>query len=181
MKTIILNQQSVNYELKRNLRSRSLRLSITGSGLIKITMPYLLPEKVAIDFMQAKATWILKKLASRKNTLPLGVDRSKYLHQKNQARKIITERLEYFNRFYNFTYRKVAIRNQATRWGSCSRLGNLNYNFQIINLAPNLTDYVIVHELCHLVEFNHSPRFWALVVKTVPNYLQLRKRLKGLE
>ncbi len=101
-----------------------------------------------------------------------------YKKNKETARKIITDRVIELNQHYGFTYNKIAIRNQMTRWGSCSKRGNLNFNYRIAALPQDLADYVIVHELCHLGEFNHSARFWALVAKVVPNHTELRKQLR---
>ncbi|MDP2944335.1 MAG: M48 family metallopeptidase, partial [bacterium] len=85
----------------------------------------------------------------------------------------------HFNRFYNFKYRRISIRDQKTRWGSCSRTGNLNFSYRVLELTPAAADYIIIHELCHLREFNHCVRFWALVAKTVPDYVRLRRELRG--
>ena len=101
-----------------------------------------------------------------------------YKRSKEKTRALVHERLEYFNQFYNFTYNRVAIRDQRSRWGSCSQKGNLNFNYKILFLPPPLQDYIIVHELCHLKEFNHSRRFWALVEQTIPNRQELRQELK---
>ncbi len=101
-----------------------------------------------------------------------------YRENKEAARRIITERVAYLNQGYGFTIGKIAIRNQKTRWGSCSKRGNLNFNYRIATLSQELADYVIVHELCHLGEFNHSARFWDLVAKVVPNHRELRRQLR---
>lgn len=101
-----------------------------------------------------------------------------YLKYKTQASILAKKRLEYFNTFYNFKYNRITIRNQKTRWGSCSKKGNLNFNYKIALLKENQADYIIVHELCHLREFNHGERFWDLVEKTIPDYKELRKSLK---
>lgn len=100
-----------------------------------------------------------------------------YIKYKKDAATLVKERLEYFNQFYNYKYGRVAIRNQKTRWGSCSKKGNLNFNYKIVLLSPKQADYIIVHELCHLKEFNHSERFWILVAKVVPDYKEVRKSL----
>ncbi len=97
-----------------------------------------------------------------------------------QARLFIHERLTYWNQFYNFSYKRVFIKNQKTRWGSCSKNGNLNFNYKIIYLPPHLADYIIVHELCHLGEFNHSKRFWNLVEKTIPEYARCKNELRTI-
>lgn len=102
----------------------------------------------------------------------------KYQENKDKALWIVKDRIEYFNTFYNFKWNRIVIRNQKTRWGSCSRKGNLNFNYKIALLPPESADYIIVHELCHLGEFNHSQKFWDLVAKTIPDYLTIRKDLR---
>lgn len=107
-------------------------------------------------------------------------NQAEYLKYKVEAKKLVHAKLEQFNQHYQFEYGRVAIRNQSTRWGSCSRKHNLNFNYKIVLLKPEIADYVIVHELCHLKEFNHSKQFWELVAQTVPDYKALRKELKGI-
>jgi hypothetical protein len=103
-----------------------------------------------------------------------------YLQYKNQARCLVRQRLEYYNQFYNFKYYRVSIKDQRSRWGSCSGLGNLNFNYRLASLPDELADYIIVHELCHLKEMNHSARFWRLVAQTIPDYLGRRRELKKI-
>jgi predicted metal-dependent hydrolase len=117
-----------------------------------------------------------RRIRRRVKRKPIGG--KKYLEQKEDARKLVLERLEYWNKHYNFKYGRVSIRNQRSRWGSCSSKGNLNFNFRIITLPPHLVDYLIVHELCHLGQMNHSQRFWDLVGETLPNYLELMLELR---
>jgi predicted metal-dependent hydrolase len=107
-------------------------------------------------------------------------NRASYLKHKERARHLVHQRLLYFNQFYNFTYHKVAIRNQRTRWGSCSKHGNLNFNYKLALIPESLANYVIVHEICHLGEFNHSRNFWDLVEKTIPDYVKCREDLKKI-
>ncbi|KKP41571.1 MAG: hypothetical protein UR31_C0026G0005 [Parcubacteria group bacterium GW2011_GWA2_33_14] len=94
------------------------------------------------------------------------------------AEKLIKEKITHFNNFYHFTFNKIFIKNQKRRWGSCSSKKNLNFNYKIIFLKQELSNYIIVHELCHLKEMNHSKRFWKLVSQTVKNYKKLNKILK---
>lgn len=99
------------------------------------------------------------------------------LHKQN-ALSLAKSRLEHFNKIYNFKYNDIRIKNATTRWGSCSSKGNLNFNYRIALLPGSVSDYIIVHELCHLGEFNHSQKFWDLVAKTIPDYMQIRMELK---
>lgn len=101
-----------------------------------------------------------------------------YVKYKGQAVELALGRIKYFNRIYGVKFNKINIKNQKTRWGSCSKKGNLNFNYKIILLPEQLADYIIVHELCHLKEFNHSQKFWNLVAKTIPDCLELRNELK---
>lgn len=104
-----------------------------------------------------------------------------YLEHKEAARARILERLTYWNQFYGYTWQRVAIRNQRRCWGSCSSKGNLNFSYKLLFLPPCLSDYIIVHELCHLAELNHGERFWALVEQQVPDYRARQARLRRLE
>lgn len=103
-----------------------------------------------------------------------------YLVHKSAALQLASARILYFNQFYHFKINRISVKNQKTRWGSCSKKGNLNFNYRIVLLPPHLADYVIVHELCHLGEFNHSPNFWKLVAKVIPNYKSIRQEFKKI-
>lgn len=101
------------------------------------------------------------------------------LEARSQARVFVLARLEYWNLFYNFTYNRLTIKAHKRRWGSCSRLKNLNFNYKIIFLPWPLADYIIVHELCHLQELNHSAKFWQLVARVMPDYPARRRGLRS--
>lgn len=121
-----------------------------------------------------------KKLFRRKVKRRVGKVRKpspQYLKHKEEARALVKARLEYYNSFYNFTYKRISIKNHRSRWGSCSKKGNLNFNYRIALLSPDLADYIVVHELCHLGEFNHSKSFWMLVARTLPDWPRRRKEL----
>ncbi len=122
-------------------------------------------------------TYRLRKRRVRRKTSTK--NKVAYLKYKETARKLVEEKIEKWNVVYNFKYNRIAIRNQRTRWGSCSKKGNLNFNYKIALLPEKLAEYIIIHELCHLGEFNHSKRFWALVARVVPDYKECRKALKG--
>jgi predicted metal-dependent hydrolase len=117
---------------------------------------------------------IVRRRVARRGT------RKQYLLHKEQARILVKSRLEYFNLYYKFPIKKIFIKNQRSRWGSCSSKGNLNFNYKIALLPPELADYLVVHELCHLGEFNHSSAFWALVAETLPDWENRRAALKKI-
>jgi predicted metal-dependent hydrolase len=94
-----------------------------------------------------------------------------------RTRALVTERVSYWSSVYGIPYGKISIRKQKTRWGSCSRAGNLSFNYRLGFLPPQLADYVIVHELCHIRQHNHSPAFWNLVAAAFPNPKALRTQL----
>lgn len=108
-------------------------------------------------------------------------NRLQYEKYKEEARMRVHARLAHFNGHYNLPLRKVFIKSLKSRWGSCSERGNLNFNYLLVFLPPPLQDYLIVHELCHLQEFNHSPRFWALVEETIPDYRARRLALRAAD
>lgn len=103
-----------------------------------------------------------------------------YVAHREAARALVHERLAYFNAHYGFSYNRVAIRNQRRCWGSCTSLKNLNFSYRLLFLPLELTDYIIVHELCHLKELNHSSRFWDLVAETIPDYRECQRALKNI-
>lgn len=98
---------------------------------------------------------------------------------RRQAETVFAERLTLYNQIYQYPYARVAIKAQKTRWGSCSRQGNLNFNWRLLLAPLAVLDYVVVHELCHLREMNHSPRFWQLVSVACPTYAAARRWLRA--
>jgi predicted metal-dependent hydrolase len=106
--------------------------------------------------------------------------RRPYNKYKNAARAFIHQRLHVINQHYQFGFNRVAIKNHSTRWGSCSKKKNLNFNYRLLFLPPELADYVVAHELCHLQELNHGPKFWELVAQTMPDYAVRRHQLRKI-
>jgi predicted metal-dependent hydrolase len=100
------------------------------------------------------------------------------LWYRRQAPAIFAEQLRIQNRTYGFTYGRVSVKGQKSRWGSCSKLGNLNFNWRLLLAPLAVLDYVVVHELCHLKELNHGPRFWKLVARACPDYMVHRRWLR---
>lgn len=126
--------------------------------------------------MEQKILWKIKYRIVRRRA----GTKAEYVKHKPAALAMAQNKIAYFNEFYGFKVNRITIKNQKSRWGSCSRKGNLNFNYKIALLPRALSDYVIVHELCHLGEFNHSPAFWALVTKTIPDHKRIRKQFKKI-
>ncbi|MCF7815661.1 MAG: M48 family metallopeptidase [Candidatus Pacebacteria bacterium] len=125
--------------------------------------------------------WIFKrKIYRRKRRSVSKSSQAHYEAHKEKARAVVEVRLAYWNEFYKHLYKRVAIRNQKSRWGSCSSKRNLNFNYRIIFLPELLIDYIIVHELCHLAELNHSARFWEHVELALPDYVVRRAQLRAV-
>lgn len=97
---------------------------------------------------------------------------------RSAARKVITERVVYFARLHGFKYHSIRISGAATRWGSCSSKGNLSFTWRLVMAPPDVVDYVVLHELAHLREHNHSAKFWQQVAGMMPNYSIYRRWLK---
>lgn len=164
-------------------RAKRMRLSVYSDGRCVVTMPRVLPMAMVEKFLFQKSGWLLGKIDYFRRVGPIakkGNSKEDFLKHKEQALLLARERLEHFNAFYGYSWNKITIKNTKTRWGSCSKKGNLNFSYKIALLPQKIADYIIVHELCHLGEFNHSRQFWNLVAKTVPEYLEIRRELKKL-
>lgn len=171
----------INYTIKKTSKTRSLRISVHCSRGVTVSAPIFLPDYKINEFVLKKEAWILKKIEHfskfEKLVFPK-VDKSSYILYKKQAEVLVKNRLEYFNAFYKYSFNKISIKKQKTRWGSCSKKRNLNFNYKIIFLPEDIADYLIVHELCHLKELNHSKNFWLLVSQTLADYKTRNSKLK---
>lgn len=179
--TIPLGDRVVSYTQKPS-RGRTVRLTIRpGVGLV-VARPTGASDEYITNFILEKSQWILRHID--KYTAMQVPPRSRrgvyYRTNRTIALAIATAKCEQWNAIYGFTYHTITIRNQRTRWGSCSSRGNLNFNVRIADLPEPLQDYLVVHELCHLGEMNHSPAFWKLVERTIPDYRVRRRELRAL-
>ncbi len=104
-----------------------------------------------------------------------------YLEHKEAARELVLARLAHFNQYYGFSWNRVSIKNQRRSWGSCSAKKNLNFNYKILFLPPHLQDYIVVHELCHLMHLHHRQDFWHLVAEQIPDYRNCRNEIKIID
>ncbi len=186
IKELEINGENITCEFRRHKRAKNLKLTIYNDGRVAITRPWWIGEKVAEVFVLKRKNWILKNLEEMKkkrsekgSSLLSTGSRKEYLKNKEIAREILQRKVDWFNEIYGFSYNKIAIRNQRTRWGSCSSKNNLNFNYRIIYLPEKYIDYLVVHELCHLKEMNHSPRFWKLVSEAISDCKTISKKLRS--
>lgn len=178
------------YTVRESARAKYLRLTVYPDGRVVLTKPKRSSMGRALRFLDDRQKWIeaiKSKIERRQRRNPPVVDiprlrRGTKAHKEvvERARKLVHSRLPYFAPIYNVKYNRVAIKSQKTLWGSCSRKGNLNFNYKIAFLPPDVADYLIVHELCHLIEQNHSPRFWAEVARTQSDPKTLRRKLRAV-
>ena len=169
------------YTFRKSKRARRVCIAVHCDGSVVVTSPPGVRQSIIDRFVSDKKQWVMKKISffNSINRKAIRVfSHEDYLKYKDEAFALVKERVEFYNKIYCYSFNKICIRNQKTRWGSCSSRQNLNLNYRILFLHRDLRDYIIVHEICHLKELNHSQNFWSLVKKTFPNYLEIRKELR---
>lgn len=174
--------EDIKIEVIRSNR-KTMALEITPECHVRVRAPFRMPQEEIERFVRDKSVWILKHLAameqSRKETKQVKRLTSEELERlADQAMEVIPKRAAHFAPLIGVTYGCITIRNQKTRWGSCSAKGNLNFNCLLMLAPPEVLDYVVVHELCHRKEMNHSARFWAEVERVLPDYREREQWLK---
>lgn len=169
---------SVSYQLIRSSR-KTVSLEVRPDGTVLVRAPRRMTERAVRDFVQSRDAWLREKLQKYKSRPLLPKLTPEELDAlKDRAKADLTARVLRFAPQVGVTYGRITIRAQKTRWGSCSREGNLNFNCLLMLAPPEVRDYVVIHELCHRKEMNHSPRFWAEVAKLCPGYILHRRWLK---
>lgn len=171
----------MTYTVKR-VRSRAIRIHVHPDGRVVVTAPMRVALREIERFVAEKQEWIVqaqRKVEGKTKSILHTATAAEYKKYKQVAMALAAKRLQHFNVHYGFTYRRLSIRNSKTRWGSCSRQGSISFSYTIALLPPALADYIVVHELCHIKEFNHSPRFWKLVAETIPDYKECKRLLKN--
>ena len=164
----------------RSTRAKRIRISIKPFKGIQVSVPLAVPIQKAIQFVYSKQNWITRHLLSIK----------KYEEQADKAAKSnnsidpllvkqqLTSHLQELAKRFGFRYNKVSIRNQKTRWGSCSHHNNISLNRKILRLPYELQEYILSHELVHTRIKDHSIKFWQELEKILPNARKLNKELK---
>lgn len=179
----------MNVKIIRSNR-KTLAIQINPDLSVTVRAPMYAPQSDIERILREKESWIQKHIekireqeAKKKEIQGESVE-SEYLTNEeikklaDKALQHIPKRVSYYAKQIGVTYGKITIRNQKTRWGSCSSKGNLNFNCLLMLTPSEVIDYVVVHELCHRKEMNHSVAFWAEVEKVIPNYKEQVKWLK---
>lgn len=164
---------------------RTISIQIDENLQLTVRAPLRMPDSAVRKFIGEKRPWIeknMRRMKERQEALkaePEEVLTAEELRElAKEALQFIPERVSFYARIIGVNYGRITIRNQRTRWGSCSGAGNLNFNCLLMLTPPEIIDYVVVHELCHRLEMNHSPYFWAEVERVLPDYKKRRKWLK---
>lgn len=173
-------------------KRKSYGIVVDEDGQVNVRIPLRGSMITARNLVMDKQDWILEKVALQKQRKQQrealqAESAEKYTPQQREglerryrqaAKEYIPRRADYFAQRIGVSYERIRIAEQKTRWGSCSSRGTLSFNWKLMLAPPKVLDYVVVHELCHLIEMNHSPRFWKLVEEIIPDYKEYRKWLK---
>ncbi len=173
MKEIIINWQKVQYQIRNSNKAKNIKISINSDWELVLVLPkkwFFQSQKSLIkkweEFMKQKWNWILKHIW-KTNNFKLWDNYQDYLKNKEKALKLVSLKVRYWSEKMWVSYNKIFIKNQRTKWGSCSSKKNLNFNYKIIYLEVTEQEYLIVHELAHLKYMNHQKEFWDLVCNTL--------------
>lgn len=163
---------------------KTLAIQITVESKVRVRAPKNTPRSMIEGFLSEKEGWILKHLQQKKkaaenncfsNQMLSETERRRY---REIARDIFTQKTAYYAQIMGVTYGRIAIRELKTRWGSCSSDGNLNFNWRLIFAPEAVLDYIVIHELAHRKEMNHSPAFYKIVYEIMPDYKAQQKWLR---
>lgn len=175
--TITDREDTYPVHIKRSAR-KTVALEIR-EGELYFKAPLALSEKEIHDFLQKHIRWIRNRMGQQTKRLPDSFTEDEKRRLKKQAGEILKVKTAYFARLMGVSYNRIYIKEQKTVWGSCSTKGNLNFNWKLIFTGPDQLEYVVVHELAHLKQMNHSPAFWKEVEAVLPDYRERRKKLKA--
>ena len=173
----------MNNTIIKKSKRKTIQIEINDNLDVIVRAPNRMSKADIQRFINEHSEWIdkhmelmRKKLSEEKSVRKLSL--IEFNELVNSARMLIPARVRYYAELIGVEYGRVTIRNQKTRWGSCSSKGNLNFNVALMRAPIEVLDYVVVHELCHRIEMNHSERFWSEVERVMPDYRVHRKWLK---
>ena len=155
---------------------KTLAVQIRADGTVIARAPLRMPKDRILYFLSEKASWIrmqqgrMQEREKMRQQARIHLDAAQEKELRERAKSVLAQRTAYFARQIGVTYGRITVRDQKTRWGSCSQTGNLNFNFRLILAPSEVLDYVVVHELCHRRQMNHSAQFWQEVAQVLPDY-----------
>ncbi len=169
----------ITYQWIRS-RRKTIAIQVDREGQVIVRTPYGITKRQVEEFLDEKKDWLLqtRQRVEKRKTEQIPISEEVRREGIERAKRIFPERTAYFAKRMGVDYGRITIREQKTRWGSCSSKGNLNFNWKLVLLDPELLDYVVVHELAHRREMNHSVAFWKVVEAELPDYRERRRRLK---
>ena len=169
----------ITYQWVRS-RRKTIAIQIDREGQVIVRTPYGITKRQVEEFLDEKKDWLLqtRQRVEKRKTEQIPISEEVRREGIERAKRIFPERTAYFAKRMGVDYGRITIREQKTRWGRCSSKGNLNFNWKLVLLDPELLDYVVVHELAHRREMNHSVAFWKVVEAELPDYRERRRRLK---
>ena len=171
-----------NVEVRRSKR-KSAAIKITADMQIVVFVPLYVSDNEIERMVISKSKWIDEHMLKVQSTIDERSKLEKITFEQvkelaDQAVEYIPKRVKYYAEKENFVYNKITIKNLVSRWRSCSTKGNLNFNCLLMLTPDYVIDYIVVHELCHLREMNHSEKFWTEVEKIMPDYQRAELWLK---
>lgn len=165
---------------------RTVAIQVNRDLSVTVRVPRWATKRDIDEILREKEAWILKQIdkikqeeAAYEASAPEQLTYEDIRELASKASKYVPERVRYYAGKVGVNYGRITIRNQRTRWGSCSSRGNLNFNCLLMLAPPEVIDYVVVHELCHRKEMNHSKAFWDEVGRVLPDYKTQIKWLKS--
>lgn len=168
----------LDYTLKRYKGQKRINMHVRDDELLVTAGPRVSIKEIERALITNKV-WLAKNTAHHALQRTLTIDPQVIANMKKILLPKIQEKISLYNSHYNFPFTRVTVRNQKSRWGSCSSKGTLSFNVHLVTLPEILQDYVIIHELCHLKEMNHGSDFWALVAECMPEYKKCRRALRN--
>lgn len=197
------NEKIIDCTINFKKGLKNISLYIKSPGYVSISAPLNTDITIIQDFIERKKAWIYSKLLKYDTLNKLGTSNALYKLPPNcilfkiysdkdiptydvfkaspyfkLCQKIVEDRCNHYSKILNVNINKVTLKAQKTRWGSASTKNNININWLLLLAPTDVLDYVIIHELSHLVEMNHSRNFWNIVKTLMPNYIEKSNWLK---
>lgn len=168
--------------LRRRRGLKRLTLRVGKGGKVTVSAPPRLSLSFIENFVKDHDDWIesskLKIQQREDSDTKEKIKFPSFESSKARAKKLLLERVRYWSKWYGVSFERVSIKRASTRWGSCSTKGNINLQYKLFFLPEEFREYVVVHEVCHLLHMNHSHAFWKEVERSVPNWRIIKRKMK---